>query len=369
MKKCLFGMVTVLTVIGLILSGCADPLVSDGFARSVSITAADKAAKVEIDPVPSPRSNASGVKITSNAHSADFPGIFFIWDSKQKDAGYLKVEEWIFDDYESFVLTAKMSNEYWDFPIAVQPGQDAVDGCYIFFIPKVIGKNINMVFLPEWVAAKGGDDEEDAEPVVVNLGFIGYYLYDGKVMSTSIHWQLLENEGDMIDWDAVDAAYADWMANGGLAPKRELWHTSGYASFTFDDCADIGYDDFNIGQLENYYKAYFVDSGYIIDEVVIQYSRYRAYVKLWNDIYGANGEDPEKSAICKILFDEGGIDHYNDLLKHFDAAFLPPYWYFDLDMGQVYDDWADWFEIGFYRIGLTEEFLAEKVVAAGFLAE
>ncbi|WP_423337313.1 hypothetical protein [Neobacillus sp. 19] len=97
------------------------------------------------------RKNASGPKITSNAHSAEFPGIYFIWDSKQSDNGYLKVHASVFDKFESFILTAKASNSYWDFEIAIQPGQEMTDDdCFVFYIPKVKeAKNINMVFISE----------------------------------------------------------------------------------------------------------------------------------------------------------------------------------------------------------------------------
>lgn len=113
----------------------------------------DKAVAKNIDAVQNnTRKNASGAKITSNAHSDDFPGIYFIWDSKQKDNGYLKVESWVFDKYESFVLTSKESSTYWDFTIALQDGQSMTsDGCYVFYIPKVYNnKNINMVFVSEF---------------------------------------------------------------------------------------------------------------------------------------------------------------------------------------------------------------------------
>ena len=230
----------------------------DAPARAFN-AATDKAVAVNIKEVRNDtRKNASGEKITSNAHSAKYPGIFFIWDSKQKDNGYLVVSECVFDYYKSFVLTSKNSNEFWDFPIALQEGQKAVNGAYIFFIPKAQNnKNINMVFVSEWA-----QKPVDTKKVHVNLGFIGYYLYDGIVMSTSIHWQNLE-DGECIDWDAVDAAYADWIAQGGLAPDRTLWQTSGYASFTFEDYANKCHGDFNIGQLENYYKSYYVDPGYV----------------------------------------------------------------------------------------------------------
>jgi len=103
---------------------------------------------------------------------------------------------------------------------------------------------------------------EDEIPVI-NLGFIGYYLSDGKVLSTSIHWQYLE-PGVLIDWDAVDAAYADWVARGGLAPLRATWQTSGFSSFTFEDYATLGFGDFTAGQLESYYKAWYVCPYYVL---------------------------------------------------------------------------------------------------------
>jgi hypothetical protein len=130
----------------------AESKAKDGGSTIVWNGAPDRAVAVNIDFVTSPRTNASGIKIPSNAHSADFPGLYFIWDSKQKDNGYLKVASSVFEQYGSFVLTSKESNKYFDFLIAQQPGQQmTADDCYVFFIPKVYNnKNINMVFLPEF---------------------------------------------------------------------------------------------------------------------------------------------------------------------------------------------------------------------------
>jgi len=638
-----FKLFSLFFALALLYSACSTDLldqvnVEDGVSlRKAAVSAVewkgdtDKAVAVNIDAVASARKNASGTKITSNAHSADFPGIYFIWDSKQKDNGYLKVDATVFDAYESFTLTSKESNTYWDFVIKIQPGQQKTDdNCYVFFIPKVYNnKNINMVFIDgyvekttpiiieppiivegpciitytmisgandngividpannwrlnnegdpiktvwnngissspyynaltgieangkkaQWiwdrmdsweygftgsnlintvsefvlqgeiveetvpfyfacdnaavlfvngvrvgyteslegkplpaspaigftdfsreafsdiawqyiamadikdflvqgnnkivivaansdecngtynldnnpagliyacqfttskctpedndpdpeieplgdcivvfehmsgnqygyvgmsytgntapvqliplagpdytysiisrVAWPGLNNEEGVKlpvigtinpvfnvlgnqnvvgqqllpragyyivegthkstgetitlhivitpsvqdqsklgtsidgsftcadfqfqeivvpPVEVNLGFVGFYLNDGNVLSTSIHWQNLK-EGDCIDWAAVDAAYDEWVAGGGLAPKRELWQTSGYASYTFDDYAQKCFGDFNLGQLEDYYKNYYVDPGYIlpVDEFI-----------------------------------------------------------------------------------------------------
>jgi len=112
-----------------------------------------------------PRNNATGDKITSNAHSADFPGLYFYWNDKQKDNGVLLVEEWVFDLFVDgkFILTAKNSNNYWGYKITPDAGQ-LIGGVYAYGISKQIKynetdnkgklvaktddlKNINMVFI------------------------------------------------------------------------------------------------------------------------------------------------------------------------------------------------------------------------------
>ena len=97
------------------------------------------------------RNEASGIKITSNASSDEFPGIYFIWDSQQNYIGYLKAAADVFNAYESFIITAKVANEYWDFLITPAEEQQLTeDGCYVFLIQTDNNKNINMVFIDEW---------------------------------------------------------------------------------------------------------------------------------------------------------------------------------------------------------------------------
>jgi len=112
-----------------------------------------------------PRNNASGDKISSNAHSADFPGLYFYWDDKQKDNGTLLVNPEVFNLFKGgeFTLTAKNSNNYWGYTISPATGT-LIDGVYAFGILKQIKyneignngkvsaktedlKNINMVFI------------------------------------------------------------------------------------------------------------------------------------------------------------------------------------------------------------------------------
>jgi hypothetical protein len=124
------------------------------------------------------RKNASGPKITSNAHSADFPGIYFIWDAKQKDPGYLKVAAWLLELNPTFTITTKESSNYYDFLIQVQPGQQMTeDDCYVFFIHKNV-KNINMVFIPEYTLptpqdpCAGLEGEALCECLDIQLGLV-----------------------------------------------------------------------------------------------------------------------------------------------------------------------------------------------------
>ena len=147
-------------ILALVFNACKKeendaPVQKAGGAVVVWNGATDRAFAVNIKAVQNKdKTNASGVKITSNSHSETFPGIYFIWDWKQPDNGYLKVSASIFDQYCSFVLTSKEANTFWDFKIELTQLQRATmktaDNCYVFFIPRAQNnKNINMVFLDE----------------------------------------------------------------------------------------------------------------------------------------------------------------------------------------------------------------------------
>jgi len=175
MKKALCSLF-IFTVLCLLLAGCTNQdglgdrkedtgivSVSPGFVWNGD---SDKAVAVNIAAEENnTRHDASGIKIASNAHSADFPGIYFIWDSKQKDNGYLKVAAYVFAKYESFTLTAKEADIYWDFLITLQEGQQMTeDGCYVFFIPKANGnKNVNMVFISGWKEKNAAQIDEKSD--------------------------------------------------------------------------------------------------------------------------------------------------------------------------------------------------------------
>ena len=248
--------------LALIFSACSKDVFNDSEtgsagtrAQAVStITwngASDVAVAVDIAAVANQtRANASGPKITSNAHSADFPGIYFIWDTKQKDPGYLKVAAEVFDKYESFVLTSKESNNYWDFTIALQDGQTKTgDNCYVFFIPKVVEKdskgkffNINMVFISEF------KEKKIVEPEGFKVNFYsleqeflfsvpmaptgdGRFFVDGFAINSVLDelgiaapdWKL--KAGD-IWWGYNDTPGADWWLYG-----NEFWIVDAANSF------------------------------------------------------------------------------------------------------------------------------------------
>jgi len=102
-------------------------------------------------------------------------------------------------------------------------------------------------------------------PIKVNIGFVGFYLFGDKVMNTSFYWQNLEKDGDCIDWEALDVAYAGWVARGGLplpdngSPE---WKTSGYAPLFINHGDDVCWGDLADAQKEGYYRAYYMSPGY-----------------------------------------------------------------------------------------------------------
>jgi hypothetical protein len=183
-----------------VLTGCAGegviPGADSGRNAALSNTGLpllDKELAVEIPALRNQsRGNASGPKIPSGAYSDEFPGIYFIWDSKSADNGYLFVEGAVFNVYESFVLTTKESNEYWDFLIEPQDGQQtAEDGRYIFFLPRASGKNnINMVFLSEWAEKEEDPGDPDDPP--------GTDPSDDVTVSVSIDYELSSWDGDIL---------------------------------------------------------------------------------------------------------------------------------------------------------------------------
>jgi len=107
------------------------------------------------------------------------------------------------------------------------------------------------------------EEEKDTTIPEVNIGLIGWYPHSGTVMQTSFYWINLK-PGQCIDWEEVDAAYAEWMAKGGLKPARPTWVTSGFNSFAFNEEDGLCFEDITLGQLEAYYRAYYIDPGYVV---------------------------------------------------------------------------------------------------------
>jgi len=137
-------------------------------AYFVQSTAKDKTPpSTALVPVPSKKLDASGDKIPSNAHSGDFPGIYFYWNDQQKEDGILKVDPALFDLFKDgkFYITAKNSNAYWDYWILPDEGIVTAGGYLLYQIPRYFMyleannkngktsevkeelKNINMIFI------------------------------------------------------------------------------------------------------------------------------------------------------------------------------------------------------------------------------
>jgi len=327
--------------------------------------ASDKAVAATIDATASARTNASGPKITSNAHSDDFPGVYFIWDSKQKDNGYLKVDAGLFGVYDSFTLTIKESNTYSDILIAPQDGQKLTDdNCYVFFVPKVVGdKNINMVFVSDFV--------EHTNYPTLSIGFIGYYVNSdtGAIQTTSIFWQFLTKPNECVDWGAVDAAYADWQAAGGFANPGNGYVSSGFDSINVDPYQTLCYGALTEGQKESYYNNWYLDPGYELTgapQVAQDFYRYLADVNIWNQLYQSGdyqgiyvSQESDPGWAAGILSSETGLTHYNALRSVNDAESLPPFFHFNWDaatgdaaqgFGLTYAQWADGLEVGIIKV-------------------
>ena len=141
-------------------------------------------------PVTSKKTDASGDKIPSNAHSGDYPGVYFYWNDKQKDDGILKVDPAVFDlfDDEWFYITAKNSNAYWDYRILPEQGVPTSEGYLLYQIPRY------------FMYKDKNNKEVKDELKNINMIFIGGN-YKDAYLTISKDW--LDEEGNLIDDEAV----------------------------------------------------------------------------------------------------------------------------------------------------------------------
>ena len=255
--KRLIPVFLVLVVFGFGLTGCKNPVNFEdgsGGGRAVARDAivwngdVDKEIAVQIDGVASTRTNASGAKITSNAHNVDFPGIYFIWDYKQEDSGYLKVSAEVFDKYDSFSLTLKEASKYWVFNIRLLKGQQkTADRCYVFFIPQVSGnKNINMVFVEGFVPTTVRKDLIYLEG---DWHFMQYRTYLTQwqtsqiITSQDLDGALLPDREKFESWPTVPVPYPASDTNGlmynGASPGEPEPHFYRWAEAWFCRTFDL----------------------------------------------------------------------------------------------------------------------------------
>ena len=282
MKKVLFVWVTVVLALGLVLSSCTEllnPL--DGLARKakgeeIRLAPEQLEFAAEIQPYYSARTNAKGPKIPSNAHSADFPGIYFYWDSKQKaEDCWLLVKPEVFEKYEGFVLTKKVSNMYYDYGISKKENQETItangEEWYLFWIPSGHVKiwteegeeliedqqlkkngnstfNINMVFIPEFKAAGDNFDEIYGKPNIEDKYEISFekVVLDSKDQEMafgdweadrdSFKFELYDEDGVLVDaepvWDGSTVTFI--VSKDGSYTLKETVSGTKYVNVTDD---------------------------------------------------------------------------------------------------------------------------------------
>ena len=124
----------------------------------------------------------------------------------------------------------------------------AIDGAGEYRIGDGSGKNgLNHV--------KIGAFKNDE--IIYSIGFIGYIDSEGEKIGDTFYWQYLK-AGEAIDWEAVFAAYGDWVAQGGYGLNYlKGWQTSGAYSEEFDGIAPhfAITEKIQAAYLENDYEA------------------------------------------------------------------------------------------------------------------
>ncbi|MCL2767462.1 MAG: hypothetical protein FWE49_01855 [Synergistaceae bacterium] len=204
-----------------------------------------------ITPYSYDRGNAAGDKIPSNAHAADFPGLYFYWNDKQRDDGVLLVDPFVFTLFKEgkFTLTAKTSNCYWGHEITQNPAAfDAASGLYIFNIFKNCMyadkkgnlvkddmKNINMVFIDGnyksgWVnLVKKWENEEGEfevnEQLNANVSFTGLKLGLNEIkisdFTSAVKGKTVK-AGEYFNGEYFEYAYSTVDGKNVVAPGKRV---------------------------------------------------------------------------------------------------------------------------------------------------
>ena len=232
MKKLMVILLIVVMSLAVVIPAFAAPDAKKVPAWIVEGFAAAKAQGTAIANVPGiawNRGNASGDKISSNAHSMDFDGIYFEWDEKQKDPGVLLIRADVFDMFvgETFKVTAKNSNSYYGYQVSSAQTSNIVsytsDGVavYGYVIPKQVQndkgktedlKNINMIFID--------GEYKDGELIITKTWF---------------DWQGQEIQKP---GDVADAAFGVYPSVGTYPVKVTSW---GGATITVKENAMPGF--------------------------------------------------------------------------------------------------------------------------------
>ena len=344
MKKMFIGVSAVLAL-GLILAACSNVAAPDAssLARKAAVSDitwygdSDIAVAATLLPTASDRKNASGPKITSNAHSADFDGVYFRWEQKQKDSGYLKVEAWVFEKYDGFVLTKKVSNSYWDYEIKIQPGQEPnpADGCYVFAIPdgKVWvydGKTVDGIpkkTLQDNKAASGNFN--------INMVFIPEFKSKDKPVS-DIYDDFKPNNKYVISFQKIvkDAngnviPYSDWESKGIDASKFVFTLKDGDSKIATATPGENGIVTFTVPENKGYTVVEDSVNGYADTEAPVVYpSLQQTSVDLYSRENADGGVfqfDPT-NILGHVGYIEGYMGSSFDVLKN---ASPKPVWIWD----------------------------------------
>ena len=203
MKKIISLALTIALVFAITISVFAMPAPKSGYPMWDD---SYKGRGASVDPSVSARTDASGDKIPSNAHSGDVYGLYFYWDDNNKSVldGTLLVADEFFDllkgeeGSRSFTVTAKNSNAYWDYEIVEGKGNVVAEGVSAYKIPRF--------FMYAQTDKKTGAiviDKKTGQPVMVkdelkniNMIFISGDWVDGYVIIEKV-W--LDKDGNEFD--------------------------------------------------------------------------------------------------------------------------------------------------------------------------
>ncbi|MCL2435083.1 MAG: DNA/RNA non-specific endonuclease [Lentimicrobiaceae bacterium] len=227
------------------------------------------------------------------SQNEDFQGVHYHWNSEINDSCFLKVANFVFDDYENFTLTLKRHDQTEDFVISLQDDQQMMaEPFYKFQIPYTIGKtDLDSLYIsnfkkltPVFVPVNNLEIPYTNEPehIVSHIGF-SLFFNDAHKQADWVAYMLCKERRikDMKDDGNRPNFKVDPTVKNGSTVKHEDYTNSKYSRGHL--CANEDMSWLREARLETFYCSNISPQKQNFNDGI--WKKLETLVRKWAEVY------------------------------------------------------------------------------------